>query len=82
MLTVVVVAVVVGSLLVLAAGLVLVVGLLEGLLGEYFGRCPHCGRVGATVAGRVHPEGCPVGLLARTGQAAHRLPEGLHLRHH
>ena len=56
----------------------LVVGLLGAASGERFVRCAICRRLGLTVGGRRHPEGCPAGQTHRWPGHAH----GPQLRHH
>lgn len=52
------------------------------LVGERFGRCPRCRRLGVTASGRHHPLGCPSSHREHLEQLAASWFGGFHLRHH
>ena len=79
----VVAAVLVAVLLVFTA-YALTAGILGGVFGERFARCPRCGRFGLTVGGRRHRGGCPPSPHDFATQLVHNMQEifhAVHLRH-
>jgi hypothetical protein len=72
----------VSVLLLAATSLALFLGLVGGLAGERFERCPRCKHFGLTVGGRMHGDGCPSTLHRRLVHLAHASFHDLHLRHH
>jgi hypothetical protein len=68
--------------LLLATAVTMVIGILGGVFGEGFERCPQCRRVTLCVKGQTHPAGCPATLHEHLEHLVDATFRGVHLRHH